>query len=144
RRGRRSKRASWTRGHRRPALRHRGYPSVRPSSLCCVSWTQVENGEVLTMTINQINNFAVATEPAQNDPGSNNSGPNDPGPTNPGRAFSKRAIAIAAIVTVCAAGSIASGLHSRLAAETRLRASAQGLAIPYVDVVSAKASADGD
>ena len=111
------------------------------------------------MTINQINNLAVATEPAQNDPGSNdpgsnnsgsnNSGPNNPGadspgPINPGRAFSKRAIAIAAIVTVCAAGSIASGLHSRLAAETRLRASAQVSAIPYVDVVSPKASADAD
>src|ERR1700691_35540 len=96
------------------------------------------------MTRNQITKTAVATEPAQNDPGSNNSGPNDPGPTNPGRAFSKRAIAIAAIVTVCAAESIASGLHSRLEAETRLRQSAKASATPYVDVVSPKASADGD
>jgi RND family efflux transporter MFP subunit len=121
------------------------------------------------MTINQINNLAVATEPAQNDPGSNNSGPDNPGadnpgadnpgadnpgadspgadspgPTNPGRAFSKRAIAIAAIVIVCAAGSIASGVHSRVEAETRLRASAQVSAIPYVDVVSPKASSDAD
>jgi RND family efflux transporter MFP subunit len=39
---------------------------------------------------------------------------------------------------------IASGLHSRLTAETRLRESAQASAIPYVDVVSPKASADAD
>src|ERR1700691_2536914 len=96
------------------------------------------------MTRNQITKTAVATEPAQNDPGSNNSGPNDPGPTNPGRAFSKRAIAIAAIVTVCAAESIVFGLHSRLTAETRLRESTQASAVPYVDVVSPKASADAD
>jgi RND family efflux transporter MFP subunit len=106
------------------------------------------------MTINQVNKVAVATEPAQNDPGSNNSGLNNPGAdnpgadnlgrTNPGRAFGKRAIAIAAIVTVCAAWSIASGLHSRVEAETRLRASTQVSAIPYVDVVSPKASVDAD
>ena len=39
---------------------------------------------------------------------------------------------------------IASGLQSRLKAETRLRKSAQASAIPYVDVVSPKASADVD
>jgi RND family efflux transporter MFP subunit len=49
-----------------------------------------------------------------------------------------------AILTACAALAIASGVHSRLAAETRLRESAQASAIPYVDVVSPKASADAD
>jgi len=69
---------------------------------------------------------------------------NNPVPNNPGRAFSKRAIAIIAIVTVCAALAIASGVHTRLKAETRLRESAQASAIPYVDVVSPKASTDAD
>jgi len=69
---------------------------------------------------------------------------NNPVPNNPGRAFSKRAIAIIAIVTVCVALAIASGVHTRLKAETRLRESAQASAIPYVDVVSPKASTDAD
>jgi len=93
------------------------------------------------MTINEINNhnLAVATEPVEKDPV-----PNNPGPDNRGHTISKRAIAITAILTVCAALAIVSGLHSRLRAETRLRASAQASAIPYVDVVSPKASGDAD
>jgi RND family efflux transporter MFP subunit len=95
------------------------------------------------MTTNERGNLAVATEVAPNDPGSNNPGSNNPG-SNTGRAFSKRAIAITAIVIACAALAIASGVHSRLTAETRLRESAQASAIPYVDVVSPKATADAD
>jgi len=91
------------------------------------------------MTTNERGNLAVATEVAPNDSDSNNSGP-----TSPGRAFSKRAIAISAIVTACAALAIASGVRSRLKAETRLRDSAQASAVPYVDVVSPKASTDAD
>jgi RND family efflux transporter MFP subunit len=91
------------------------------------------------MTTNETGNLAVATEVAPNNPGSNN-----PRSNHPGRAFSKRAIAIIATLTACAALAIASGVHSRLTAETRLRESAQASAIPYVDVVSPKASADAD
>jgi len=86
------------------------------------------------MTINETGNLTVATEVAAN----------GPAPNNPRRAFSKRAIAIIAILTAFAGLAIASGVHSRLKAETRLRESAQASAIPYVDVVSPKASADGD
>ena len=100
--------------------------------------TKARNGKVLAMTT-ETKNLAVATELARNDPG-----PNDPGPDNPGRAFSKRAIAITAVLTACAALAIVTGLHSRLKAETRLRESAHAAAIPYVDVVSPKASADAD
>ena len=96
------------------------------------------------MTTNETGSFAVATEVAPNDPDSNNPGPNNPGPNNPGRAFSKRAIAIIASFAACATLAIASGVHSRLRAETRLRESAQASAIPYVDVVSPKATADAD
>src|SRR5258708_21562365 len=91
------------------------------------------------MKTSEANNLAVATEPVRN-----NADPNKPGPTSPERAFSKRAIAISAIVTVCAALAIVSGLHSRVTAETKLRASAQASAIPYVDVVSPKGNADAD
>ena len=91
------------------------------------------------MTTNETGRLAVATEGAPNDPDSNN-----PGPNNPGRAFSKRAIAIIASFAACATLAIASGVHSRLRAETRLRESAQASAIPYVDVVSPKATADAD
>ncbi len=91
------------------------------------------------MTTNETGNLAVAKEVAPNDPD-----PNNPGPNNPGRRFSKRAIAIIAILAACATLAIASGVHSRLTAETRLRESAQASAIPYVDVVSPKASADAD
>ena len=91
------------------------------------------------MTTNETGSLAVATEGAPNDPDSNN-----PGPNNPGRAFSKRAIAIIASFAACATLAIASGVHSRLRAETRLRESAQASAIPYVDVVSPKATADAD
>jgi RND family efflux transporter MFP subunit len=101
------------------------------------------------MTTVVMNSLAVAAEAARNDPGpdspgSDNPGPGDPGPNNRGRAFSKRAIAIIATLTACAALAIASGVHSRLRAETRLRESAQASAIPYVDVVSPKASGDAD
>jgi RND family efflux transporter MFP subunit len=85
-------------------------------------------------TTNETKTLAVAAELARN----------DSGPNNPGRAFSKRASAITAIVTACAALAIVAGLHSRLKAETRLRESTQASAIPYVDVVSPKASADAD
>jgi RND family efflux transporter MFP subunit len=91
------------------------------------------------MRTNETSNLAVATEPVRNDPGSTTQGPD-----NPGRAFSKRGIAITAIITACAALAIVFGLHSRLTAETRLRESAKASAIPYVDVVSPKASADAD
>ncbi len=91
------------------------------------------------MTKNETNNLAVATEPARNDLDSSN-----PGPNNPGRAFSKRALVITTILTACAALAIVSGLHSRVKAETRLRQSAQASAIPYVDVISPKVSADAD
>jgi RND family efflux transporter MFP subunit len=96
------------------------------------------------MTTNETGNLAVATEVARNDPDPNNRSSTDQGPNNPGRAFSKRAIAIIAILTACAALAIASGVHSRLKAETRLRQSAQASAVPYVDVVSPKASTDAD
>jgi RND family efflux transporter MFP subunit len=86
------------------------------------------------MATNETNHLAVTTEPA----------PTNPAPSGPGRAFRRRAVAIAAIVTVCTVLAIASGVHSRLAAETRLRESAQASAIPYVDVVSPKVSADAD
>jgi multidrug efflux pump subunit AcrA (membrane-fusion protein) len=86
------------------------------------------------MTTNETNNLAIATEATRK----------DPVPNNPRHAISKRAIAITAILTACAALAIVSGLHSRLTAETRLRESAQASAIPYVDVVSPKASADAD
>jgi len=86
------------------------------------------------MTTNETKNLAVATQPVRK----------DPVPNNPRRAFSKRAIAITAVLTACAALAIVTGLHSRLTAETRLRESAQASAIPYVDVVSPKASADAD
>ncbi|HEV2732660.1 MAG TPA: efflux RND transporter periplasmic adaptor subunit [Terriglobales bacterium] len=87
------------------------------------------------MTTNETKTLEVATELVRNDPGSNN---------KPGRAFRKRGIAITAILTTCAALAIVSGLHSRVKAETRLREHAQASAIPYVDVVSPKAIADGD
>jgi RND family efflux transporter MFP subunit len=91
------------------------------------------------MTPNKRGNLAIAPDVAPNDPDSNN-----PGPNNPGSAFSKRATAIIAILAVCATLAIASGVHSRLKAETRLRESARASAVPYVDVVSPKASADAD
>jgi RND family efflux transporter MFP subunit len=91
------------------------------------------------MTTNETKTLAVAAELTGNHPDSNNSGPN-----SQGRAFRKRAIAVAAILVACAASAIISGLHTRLAAETRLRTSAQASAIPYVDVVFPKASADAD
>lgn len=87
------------------------------------------------MTTNETKTLEVATELVRNDPDSNN---------KPGRAFSKRGIAITAILTACAALAIVSGLHSRVRAETRLREHAQASAIPYVEVVSPKASADAD
>ncbi len=96
--------------------------------------TQTQNGKVLTMTPIETRNLEVATEPVRN----------DPVPNNPRRAFSKRAIAITAILTACTALAIVFGLHSRLKAETRLRESTQASAIPYVDVVSPKASSDAD
>jgi RND family efflux transporter MFP subunit len=96
------------------------------------------------MTTNETGNLAVATEVAPNDAGPNNPGPKNSGPNSPGRALSKRAVAIIAILTACAALAIASGVHTRLKAETRLRERAQASAIPYVDVVSPKASADAD
>jgi RND family efflux transporter MFP subunit len=83
--------------------------------------------------------LTLATELGRSNPGSNN-----PGSNGPGRAFSKRAIVITVILTACTASAIVSGLHSRLKAETRLRESAQASAIPYVDVVSPKATADAD
>jgi len=86
------------------------------------------------MTPIETKNLEVATEAVQN----------DSVPNNPRRAFSKRAIAITAVLTACAALAIVTGLRSRLTAETRLRESAQASAIPYVDVVSPKASADAD
>jgi RND family efflux transporter MFP subunit len=96
------------------------------------------------MTTNETSSFAVATEPARNDSGPSNSGSDKPGLTTPGRAFGKRVIAIAATLTACAVLAIASGVHSRVRAETRLRESTQASTIPYVDVVSPKASADAD
>jgi RND family efflux transporter MFP subunit len=101
--------------------------------------THTRNGKVLAMTTNETRTLAVATEPARNDAAADDAAPN-----NPGRAFSKRALALIAILTACAALAIASGVHSRLTAETRLQESAQASAIPYVDVVSPKASADAD
>jgi RND family efflux transporter MFP subunit len=96
------------------------------------------------MTTNETGNLAVATDVAANHPDSHHPDSTDPGPNNPGRAFSKRAIAIIAILTACATLAIASGVHSRIKAETRLRESAQASAIPFVDVVSPKASTDAD
>jgi multidrug efflux pump subunit AcrA (membrane-fusion protein) len=86
------------------------------------------------MTPIETKNLEVATEPLRN----------DPVPDNPGRAVSKQAIAIIAILAACATLAIASGVHSRLKAETKLRESAQASATPYVDVVSPKASTDAD
>jgi RND family efflux transporter MFP subunit len=86
------------------------------------------------MTTKEMNNLAVTTESARD----------NPVPSKPGRAFSARGIAILAIVITCAVLAIASGVHSRLKAKTRLRESTQASAIPYVDVVSPKANADAD
>jgi RND family efflux transporter MFP subunit len=86
------------------------------------------------MTTKEMNNLAVATEPARD----------NRVPSKPGRAFSRRAIAMLAIVTTCAVLAIASGVQSRLKVETRLRESTLASAIPYVDVVSPKANADAD
>jgi RND family efflux transporter MFP subunit len=86
------------------------------------------------MTPIETKSLEVATQPVRN----------DPVPNKPGRAFSRRAIAIVAIPAACAALAIASGVHSRLMAETRLQESARSSAIPYVEVVSPKASADAD
>ena len=106
------------------------------------------------MTTNETGSLAVVTEVAANDPdpnkpdpnkpGPNKSGPNKSGPNKPRRAFSQRAIAIIAILTACATLAIASGVRSRLKAETTLRESARASAIPYVDVVSPKVSTDAD
>ena len=96
------------------------------------------------MTTNETNNLAAATEPVRKDSTPDNGVPNTPGPNKRARAFSKRASTITSIVIACAALAIASGVHSRLRAETRLRDSAQASAIPYVDVVSPKPSADAD
>ena len=96
------------------------------------------------MTTNETNNLAAATEPVRKDSTPDNGVPNTPGPNKRARAFSKRASAITSIVIACAALAIASGVHSRLRAETRLRDSAQASAISYVDVVSPKPSADAD
>jgi anti-sigma factor RsiW len=63
------------------------------------------------MTTNETNTLAVALEPA----------PTNPDATNRGLSFSKRAIAVVAILAACAALAIASGVHSRLKAETKLR-----------------------
>jgi RND family efflux transporter MFP subunit len=86
------------------------------------------------MTTKEMNNRADATEPARH----------NPVPNNPGRSFSKRATAILAIVIACVVLAIASGVHSRVKAESRLRESTQASAIPYVDVISPKTSADAD
>ena len=96
------------------------------------------------MTTNETNNLAAATEPVRKDSTPDNGVPNTPGPNKRARAFSKRASTITSIVIACAALAIASGVHSRLRAETRLRDSAQASAISYVDVVSPKPSADAD
>jgi RND family efflux transporter MFP subunit len=96
------------------------------------------------MTTNETGSLAVATEEPPNNLGSNDPRSHNPGPNNSAPAFSKRAIAIVAILTACATLGIASGVHTRLKSETRLRQSAQASAIPYVDVVSPKASADAD
>jgi RND family efflux transporter MFP subunit len=95
------------------------------------------------MTPIETKNREVAAEPVRTDPGPNKPDPNKPGPKR-GRALSRRTSAITAMVTACAALAIASGLRSRLSAETRLRESAQASAIPYVDVVSPRAIADAD
>ena len=96
------------------------------------------------MRTNETNNLAVAAEQVPNDPEPNNPNPNNQSPTNPGRGFSKRAIAVVVTLAACAALAIASGVRSRLKAETRLRESARASAIPFVDIVSPKASADAD
>src|SRR5580700_3717544 len=81
---------------------------------------QTRTGKDLTMTTDEAKSLAVATELAGNDPGRNH-----PAPNHPARAFSRRAIAIVAILAACAALAIASGLHSRLSAQTRLHERAQ-------------------
>ena len=86
------------------------------------------------MTPIETKNLEVATESLRN----------NPVPNNQARVVSKRAIAIIAILTACATLAIATGVHTRLKAETRLRKSAQASAIPYVDVVSPKAGTDAD
>ena len=86
------------------------------------------------MTPIETKNLEVATESLRN----------NPVPNNQARVVSKRAIAIIAILTACATLAIATGVHTRLKAETRLRKSAQAAAIPYVDVVSPKAGTDAD
>ena len=90
--------------------------------------------KAITMSTNETKEIEVATEPVRT----------APVPNNPRRAFSKRSIVIIAIFAACATLAIASGLRSRLKAEARLRESAQVSAIPYVDVVSPKASTDAD
>src|SRR5579862_2668004 len=90
--------------------------------------------KAITMSTNETKEIEVATEPVRT----------APVPNNPRRAFSKRSIVIIAIFAACATLAIASGLRSRVKAEARLRESAQASAIPYVDVVSPKASTDAD
>jgi len=84
------------------------------------------------MTTNEPGNFATATEsPA-------------PETSAPERAFDRRSTVISVLLAGCLGLAIFSGIHSRVAAETTLRRTAQASAIPPVDVVYPKTGSETD
>src|SRR5713226_5933674 len=62
----------------------------------------------------------------------------------PARAFKRRAVVISAVLAACMGLVISSGIHSRVAAETRLRRATQASAITFVDVVYPKVGSEAD
>ena len=89
-----------------------------------------DGGQV--MTTNQARNLTTATEsPA-------------PETSVPGRALHKQTIVIPAFLALCLGVAIFSGIHSRVAAETILRRTAEASAIPLVDVVYPKSGSETD
>jgi RND family efflux transporter MFP subunit len=84
------------------------------------------------MTTNEPTNVAVATEsPA-------------PETSVPEPALNRRGMVISSILAACLGLAIFSGIHSRLAAETKLRGTAQASAIQVVDVVYPKSGSETD
>ena len=62
--------------------------------------------------------------------------------STPGRVNAKRMLVALAILIACFGLAVFSGIHSRLAAETKLRRATQASAIPFVDVVYPKGGSD--
>jgi hypothetical protein len=63
--------------------------------------------------------------------------------STPERLNAKRALVAVAVLAACLGLAVFSGIHSRLAAETKLRRATQATAIPFVDVVYPKGGSDG-